>query len=862
MDRDAAYLQLRLAANEIVQGTSDEHLRGDALLLLGRTDAAIDALRRAAADGDPHAWSDLSLGLIERGIAVGSSDTILDGLAAADRAVALDGTNAAAHFNAGVALETLGLTTEARHAFEKAAGLEQGSPWAAEARSRAKGLVASDPNADWKAIELRLRNGAGSELAARAIAKESGTARRIAEWSSLTSWASARLAGKTVEAQEALSLARVVAHALLAAHGERLLTDAIAAIDRAEARGAALDLARGHLAYDKGRTLLRASDGAGALKKFDEASAAFVRAGSPMDLLAKYYASGAYYSEARIDATLEKVLEIERAEPEKKGYRAVAAQMGWHSGICLIVRGRYTDAVAVFERSRALASQIHDALLTAQFDGLAAEAMEYLGQTTEAWRLRTRALRALSAQSNEQRKTVTLMTAANLQLAHREWQRCATILDRAVPLAAGLEEPVLATHTLSQRAIALEELGHHAAAEADRDQAAIWLQKITEPAVHERLAVELEIARGVALRNAAPASAVAHFDRAIRQFESSGERAHLPRLYLERGRAYEALGRADAFRADLGTALGIIESWGDGIEDLDKRAALNIWSETIRRDIIDLALRSGDVATAFHHAERGRSAGESLSLIEVRRELAPDAAIVEIVQTPRGVVAFVIRRENARALLLSASAADIAAAAGRARVPGAGRDGFEDLSRLILAPVRPLLSGAGTLLIVPDRELAAIPFGALYDKESDRFLGEDFAVLHAPSTAMALRLSRYEAATAERALVIGADMFDRALAEPLPSVGREATLVAAHWPRSVMLAGNAVTADALRRELPRATLVHYAGHILGHAAESRLLLSDGFLAVRDVTKLDLHQCRLVVLAACRGAARETSLAVL
>lgn len=581
-----------------------------------------------------------------------------------------------------------------------------------------------------------------------------------------------------------------------------------------------------------------------------------------MDLLAKYYAAGAYYSEARIDSTLEKVLEIERAEPEKKGYRAVAAQMGWHSGICLIVRGQYVDAVATFERSRALASEIRDALLTAQFDGLAAEAMEYLGQTTEAWRLRERALRSLSTQANSQRTTVTLMTAANLQLAHRQWQRCVTLLDRAAPLATNLKDPVLATYTLAQRAIAREELGEHVTAKADRDRASIWLRKILEPAVHTRLAVELEIAQGVALRNAAPADAIAHFDRAIRQFAGSGERAHLPRLYLERGRTYETLGRTDEFRSDLRSALGIIESWGNDIKDLDKRAALNVWSETVRRDMIDLELRSGDVAAAFHLTERGRSLGESLSLIEIQRVLAADAAIMAFEQTPRGVVVFVLRRNHAHAVLLRAPVAEIAAAAGRARTSGGVAHGLEDLSRFILPSVRQLLSGARTLLVVPDRELAAIPFGALYDNQRDRSLSEEFAVVHAPSVAMALRLSQYEIPTADRALVIGADTFDVSMAESLPFVRREATVVAAQWPRPVILTGNAVTTDALRRELPEATVAHYAGHILGRAADSRLLLSDNALAVHDIAKLDLHHCRLMVLAACRGAARETSFAAL
>jgi CHAT domain-containing protein len=858
---DTAYLQLRADAASFAQNASHDRIRGDALLLVGNADPAVEMLQRASAGEDALAWSDLSVALIARGASSEASEPLLDALIAARRAISLDPTNAAARFNAALALEELGLTAEAAHEYGEAARVESDPGWAAEASGRTHTLQVKDPSLQWKSVESQLRDGTGVQLAMEVIARESGTARRIAEWNYLSEWGAARLAGKDDVARENLNLARVVASALVSTHGERLLADTIAAIDRAEAKGTAIELAKGHVAYDEARRLLRARDAAGALEKFDAAIAAFVRAGSPMDLMAKHYAAGGLYSQGQIEATLEKVAEIERADPAARGYRVAAAQYAWHQGICFVVGGRYADAVRVFERSRKLASDVRDALLTAQYDSLTAEAVEYLGQSAEAWRLRRQSLRALSAQAQDQRKTVTLMLAANLQLAQRQWRRCVVIHDHAVPVALRLKDPVLATYTLAQRAIALEELGEHAAAAADRDRAAIWLQKITEPSVHQRLAVEVEIARGVAVRGTSPADAVAHFDRAIRQFTENGEPAHLPRLYLERGRAYEALGDVDRYHSDLMSGLKVVESWAANVADLEQRAALNIWSETIRRDAVDLALRTGDVASAFEHVERERSVGKAASLAHVTQSLASDAAIVEFVRTTRGTIAFVVRRNDARAVRLPVSFEAMAAAADRFRRSSVGASA--ELHRMLIAPIQPLVAGAETLLVVPAREMTGIPFGALYDQSRARLLIEDVAVLHAASSSDALAASQTLPRAAERVLVVGADDFESETMPRLPHIDRETMLVARAWERrAVLLSGPAAISGALRQELPSSTIVHYAGHIVGEASGSQLLLGDGTLAVADIARLDLSRTRVVVLAACRGVATRTSHSIL
>jgi tetratricopeptide (TPR) repeat protein len=855
----AAVLRLRVQANELSAQTAEGDLRGRALLLAGDSRHAIDALRTPAATGDAHAVSDLAAALIDRGITTQSPELLLDGLDAARRAMRQDRTDTAAWFNSGLALEHLGLSADAKKAYAVVQRLDAGDGWAAEAARRAQALTISDPEAAWSEIEKGMHDERGAAAAERQIARESGTARRIAEWNYLTEWANARLSGDGTAARLPLDKARIVSGALVRSHKERLLADAVGAIDRAEATGVAPQLARAHIAYDAGRNLLRANDANAALARFSEASAAFAKARSPMEYLTKYYASGAYYSQGRIAETVTLLDEVDRNDPLARGYRALAAQLGWHRGICFEVRGEYARAVDTFQRSSDIAAEIHDALLTAQFDNLSAEALEHLGRTSDAWRLRIRALRGLSALSATQRVAVTLMSAANLQLSQREWTRCVALHDSALPAAEQLKNPILATFILSQLAIAHEELRHAEAAAADRKSAETWLKKITEPKVHHRLEVELEIANGVALRLRSPQEAIAHFGRAVRQFETSGERAHLPRLYLERGRAYHAMGDDASYRGDLAHALALTESWRDNVADMDERAALNIWSESVRRDAIALELSSGNVSAAFELAERGRADAPTLTLPRVSSSLAHDAAIIEYAATPRGMVAFVIRSDESRAVLLPARIDEISAAAARFRETGGAN--AAELWRLTLQPIRRLLSGVAILVVVPERELTGIPFGALYDSERRRFVVDDFAVVHSNSTEDSMRASRVGTAERDRALVIGADVFADSSVAPLPSVAAEARIVARSWPNVILLTGDAARTGAMRQESRRATFIHFAGHIVHRAGSSQLLLSDGVLPIDDIGRMSLEHVRLVVLAGCRGAKAKTSYAV-
>jgi len=83
--------------------------------------------------------------------------------------------------------------------------------------------------------------------------------------------------------------------------------------------------------------------------------------------------------------------------------------------------------------------------------------------------------------------------------------------------------------------------------------------------------------------------------------------------------------------------------------------------------------------------------------------------------------------------------------------------------------------------------------------------------------------------------------------------------VAALYPGAAVLAGPRADADALRRALAGAAVVHYAGHALfddARPAASALVLAPsegdaGRLDAAEIARMRLAGVRLVVLSACR-----------
>jgi CHAT domain-containing protein len=186
-----------------------------------------------------------------------------------------------------------------------------------------------------------------------------------------------------------------------------------------------------------------------------------------------------------------------------------------------------------------------------------------------------------------------------------------------------------------------------------------------------------------------------------------------------------------------------------------------------------------------------------------------------------------------------------------------------------------LLRGAHTLMIVPHSVLAYLPFAALLDPESNRYLVERFDILVTPSAASFVGVRRRPPTTSDA--IAAASVF-APFPRELPGTRAEAAAVERTAARSRAFVGPAATEQELRAALAEPRPVYVATHgVLNPRSPmfSRLELArpsksggpapsadDGRLEVHELLDLTIRS-PLVFLSGCEtgaGAAWSTSFA--
>jgi CHAT domain-containing protein len=296
-----------------------------------------------------------------------------------------------------------------------------------------------------------------------------------------------------------------------------------------------------------------------------------------------------------------------------------------------------------------------------------------------------------------------------------------------------------------------------------------------------------------------------------------------------------------------------------------------------------------EVALAF--VERGRArqlvdslAGTAVAPLDpesLRRELPDGLALVYFVPLDDRLFAWALTREGSHFIERPLPAAELSrlVAAHRAAIERRAPLGVvrRTAARLHDELVHPLISffaSQRALVFIPDGVLQAVPFASLWNRQTNRYLVEDYLLGVAPSGTILVRASTPAAAkrgTAPRALIIGNPQLDRHLWTGLPNLPgaeAEAAEIARLYPRSELLTGSGATKAAFLDGARVSQVVHYAGHAAvspDAPSLARLLLApdpragdSGALYLHELGRSGLPRTRVVVLAACRTAAGAVS----
>lgn len=268
---------------------------------------------------------------------------------------------------------------------------------------------------------------------------------------------------------------------------------------------------------------------------------------------------------------------------------------------------------------------------------------------------------------------------------------------------------------------------------------------------------------------------------------------------------------------------------------------------------------------------------ETLPADAIQNELPADTTMIDYFVAANGVHAWIIDRtmlEHVR-LPIDAAAlrrltawarqfglrADHPGTRGAASTVTASADAAtaDEAFAMLIAPLQAKIRHR-RLMIVPHRELHYVPFAALHDAKSKRYLIEDYRIVYAPSASAWRFLRRSTPPVSSHALVLGDPA--GSMGGALKGAADEATKVAGRLGTTALLGADAC--ERLIHDLdPRVDLVHIAAHARYDAANplfSSIALAaegdayDGNLEAQEIlAEVNLTKVNLVVVSACNTA---------
>jgi CHAT domain-containing protein len=314
----------------------------------------------------------------------------------------------------------------------------------------------------------------------------------------------------------------------------------------------------------------------------------------------------------------------------------------------------------------------------------------------------------------------------------------------------------------------------------------------------------------------------------------------------------------------------------------DPHAALELWES-----YTSAPLRIAE--TKSHAREIDFAALESthlrpdLSLVASTLAQLTDTTVISFAELSGGTVVWLFDDRGIHAWQLSVSPVELRLAVRQflrlcsdpsSDVAEIRRNGRQ-LYDWLIGPMAEHLLSSRVLVVETDDFLQQLPFSALVTPEQE-FLGYRYKLVMSPGLGFWKHLRPPSSASLQGTVLLiasskpGGDVGFTSL-PPLPDSETEVRTISASIPHSRVLLGSDATIEALRREIPSVSVLHFAGHAITSATRSGLVFApsgaahndigaDRFLDAAQISKLAMPKLDLAVLSACATAGDDTGLA--
>ena len=576
---------------------------------------------------------------------------------------------------------------------------------------------------------------------------------------------------------------------------------------------------------------------------------------------------------------------------EARGYVQCLGRVRWLQGFIHGRRGELTESLERYRSARANFQTGRNTDSEAVILALLAENFSLLGEIRGAWRYRQQGL-ALLSHVRDPGLRHSMLTEAIFACLEERMPRSALHLGTTVVEAAmRSSSAMVVSEALTRRAAIHHMLGADELAVSDMRETRRWIPRISDKAGAERLGAEADSAEGEILASQQPEVAVGSLGRARAYFQATVP-VRVPGLDLLLARAQLARGFDDEAEAELLAGIQALERERTSLRDIALQVSFFDQSVPLFDDMVRLQVaKRHDPERALAFVERGHArqlvdslAGAAVTPLDpegLRRDLPDGLALVYYLPLDDRLFTWALTREGIHFIERSLPAAELsrrvaayrAAIEGRASVDVVRRTAALLHDELVL-PIIPFFASQRALIFIPDGILQSVPFAGLWNRQTGRYLVEDYVLGVAPSGTVFARASQGAGAphdAAPRALIVGNPQLDRRLwtgLSSLPGAEAEAGEIAGLYARSELLTGNAATKAAFLKGARTSQVVHFAGHAAASAdapSSARLLFApdprtgdSGALYLHELGRSGLSRTRVVVLAACRTAAGAVS----
>lgn len=860
-------------------------------LFNGKTSGAIASLELAAAEPETAvvALTDLSAAYLARFEAQGDPLDLLRSAHASERGLSLAPAEPSLLFNRAQALTRLGTRTLARAAWQELGGREPG--WKEEAISQLQQLRRPTAEDEWRRVLPEIESpGTPAERIAALVERLPWNARLYAEEILLPRWAAAISRGDPA-AERSLRLASTIGESLSRLRGEELLADAVASIRETMEHGTLREresLLEGLQIFGKGAVQYNEQNLTVTKDLFTRAARDLTVAGNPLRYWARFYvAIGEYNSDA--DQGLA-ILDALLAEIPQERYPALTGRIEWIAGSIDKIQMRIQSSVRRFERAASVLHRSGGDTASAFVSVLLAESYSLLGEHSLGWQARMTAFHTVPF-AEGLRRNIAMWDEAKGALVHQgDLALAGPFVQEAVAVAEQWKRPLgLATAYLAQASYRLA-VGDRQEALADLRDAQRAVSLMEKGGLQNQMSGLSLVTEGLCYQETDSVRAATLLQRGLERQAAAGNRFDAITYTTAKAAAQLAAGDVSAGRESLEEALSIFEQIRATVEDPVSRMQAFRQAQPAFDSLIRLSASGADVhpEESFRLVERSRArvllelrTGNDARtvqeegfarLADLKKALPAGEALASYTVLDDRMLVWVVEDGHARFLTLPTNRKNIEAAIKRFRREVASEAEEAELRNasapLYDALIRPLGLAShkdGSLIVVPDRWLAQLPFAALFDRKTGRYLIEQRIVTMVPSATLLMRGGRkpYRGEPLN-ILAVGVSRsgsFAGRILPPLPQAEQEAREVAALYERPEMLLEGEATKENFLRASVSKDVLHFAGHAVVDLESPRrsVLLFAGSsagvlepLTLGELFDAGLGGARLVVLSACRA----------